>query len=63
MVGERGFEPPTPWSRTPKIKLQVLDLVSLRSQKAHSFSNLQTYRSYTEFKGFIAKIAILQTLQ
>jgi len=43
LVGERGLEPPTPWSRLSLYKLQVLYLVSLREQRT-SFSLAQLYR-------------------
>jgi hypothetical protein len=47
MVGERGFEPPTPWSGTMKLQLPVLYLVSLREQRT-CFSLAQLYRSCTD---------------
>ena len=33
MVGERGFEPPTPWSRTLNVKTLSGFVVSLRDKK------------------------------
>src|SRR5882762_2356564 len=47
LVGERGFEPPTPWSRT--MKLQTPSALSgVASGAVHRFSLAQLYRSCTE---------------
>ena len=51
MVGERGFEPPTPWSRNLKGQIQVLCMASLRAQKAILFL-AQLYRSCTEIRRY-----------
>jgi hypothetical protein len=47
MVGESGFEPPTPGPEPSQYKLQVLYLVSLRGQQT-TLSLAQLYRSCTE---------------
>src|ERR1017187_5209291 len=48
MVGERGFEPPTPWSRTKcKSKSQCFIWCRLGT-KNRTFSHLQMYQGYTE---------------
>src|ERR1017187_5036628 len=48
MVGERGFEPPTPWSRT-KCKSKSKCFIWCRlGTKDRTFSHLQMYRSCTE---------------
>src|ERR1017187_6734056 len=48
MVGERGFEPPTPWSRT-KCKSKSKCFIWCRlGTKDRTFSHLQMYRGCTE---------------
>ena len=38
MVGERGFEPPTPWSRTRKVKIPNASTGVAKGPEHHSFS-------------------------
>jgi len=48
MVGERGFEPPTPWSRTMKTKNSKCFIWCRLREQPTSFSLAQLYRSCTE---------------
>src|SRR5450755_4467610 len=47
LVGERGFEPPTPWSRTMKPQTPSA-LSGVAWEQRTSFSLAQLYRSCTE---------------
>jgi hypothetical protein len=44
LVGERGFEPPTPWSELRVVQFQVLDLAPLRDQTLR-LSHFELYRT------------------
>jgi hypothetical protein len=55
MVGERGFEPPTPGPELSQSKIQVLYLVSLRNQHTCDYRKLVP-RATGFFEGVVASL-------